>query len=480
MTLIANTDLEKLRPAGRLERYFMYCHDLGLYLNVGATGYYSCSNPPSLSLQSIIYAALATVLAQHPVLSTVFVSESSSNVFYSRLPAVDLTHHVNFIRRQQPYDGVGRDIELDELLEKQHNTKFEQVNGATPCWRLMILTDQESLSSGPKFAATYVSHHSISDGMSVMAFHKSFLTALKTASNVPLSSTVVTSQKVPMLPSLDTAIKLPISAKYMAKALYSEVFASRPKGLWTGEPTQVVTATHFQSRVISADRTSAFAAQCKKNQTTVTAALQTLVAATLFELLPPQFTRLNTEVSVSLRRWLKDPIDALSLGMWLATYEDPYERRQQAQDFSWDEARRSRQLALEFLAREGRDSEIGMMRFLPDIESYCKSRIGKKRDKSFEVSSVGVHDHNKEERDDGTSDIQKGDATGNKWRIGRMIFSQSSHAPASAITVSVVTGADGCCVLGFTWQEGSVSKEMVEKLIDLVPIKILELSGPVL
>lgn len=459
---------------GRLERYFVCCHDLGLYLNVGTTGYYSNPTPPSLSLQSIIYAALATVLEQHPALSTVFVSESPSKVFYSRRPAVDLTQHVEFIQRQQSYGGVGRDTELDELLEKQHNTKFD---GEISCWRLMILTDQVEPPSGPKVAATYIAHHSISDGMSGIAFHKCFLAALKSTSNAPLPSNVITPPKTPMLPSLDTAIKLPISAGYMAKSLYSEVFASRPKGLWTGEPTQVVTKSYFQSRVIPADRTSAFAAQCKKNNTTVTAALQTVIAASLFELLPTHFTRLQAEISVSLRRWLKDPIDASSLGMWLLTYEDPYDRCRQAQGFSWDEARRSRQLALAHLAQEGRDSEIGMMRFLPDIESYCKSRIGKKRGKSFEMSSLGVFNSYQEGGDQSQNENEN--TTGDKWRIGRMIFSQSSHAPASAITVSVVTGADGCCVLGFTWQEDAVSREMVEKLTDLVPMKVLQLSEPV-
>lgn len=461
--------------SGRLERYFVSCYKLGLYLNVGATGYYSCSHSTSVSLKEIIYSALATVIQQQPVLSTVFVDDSSSKIWYSRLPELDVTKFVTFLQRQQPYDGVSRDVELDELLEKQHNTKFEEINGATPCWRLMILASHENSFPIPKFSVTYVSHHSISDGLSTIAFHKSFLAALKSTNNVSLPSTIITSPKTEMLPSLEKALKLSISGGYMVKTVYSEIFASRSKSLWTGKPIQVVTASHFQSRVIGSDCTAAFAAQCKKNQTTVTATLQALIAATLFELLPSQFAHLECEVSVSPRRWLKYPISESSLGNWVVTYNEPYKRRQQSQGFSWDEARRSRQSALAYLAREGKDGEIGLLRFLPDIESFCRSRIGKARDKSFEVSNVGVFDYNKEQIEGNIDDAESGNSIRERWHIGRMVFSQSSHAPASAITVSVVTGADGCCVLGFTWQEGSVPREMVEKLIDLVPMKILEL-----
>ncbi|KAH9203357.1 hypothetical protein DL95DRAFT_419105 [Leptodontidium sp. 2 PMI_412] len=139
--------------------------------------------------------------------------------------------------------------------------------------------------------------------------------------------------------------------------------------------------------------------------------------------------------------------------------------------------------------------EVGV-RFLPDIDAFCRARIGKPRGKSFELSSLGVFDLNGKKEveavvDDshGHGDVngngnetvnenENGRASGKKenWSLGRMIFSQSSHAPCSPITLSVVTGGDGACVLGFTWQEGVVFQDMMDQLMDIVSKQVVEVS----
>jgi hypothetical protein len=294
---------------GLLERYFTSCYSLRLYINVGLTGYYSGSH--STSLQSTIFSALAIVVQQHPVLSTVFINESPSNIFYGRLPEIDLSKIVTFVQRQKPYTGAGADLESDGLLEKQHDTGFEEMNGTAPFWRLMILTDSTA-SPKPSFAATFICHHSVGDGVSVVAFHKSFLAALQTI-NGSLSSTIVQSPKTPMLPTVEDVLKMPVSAKHFLKKVSSELFLPTSKNLWIAEPIKVLTTSHFQSVVISPDITSSFVARCKENDTTVTATIQTVIAAALFQLLPAKFSTLQCNLSVSLRRWLPDPINEKSI-----------------------------------------------------------------------------------------------------------------------------------------------------------------------
>jgi hypothetical protein len=55
-----------------------------------------------------------------------------------------------------------------------------------------------------------------------------------------------------------------------------------------------------------------------------------------------------------------------------------------------------------------------------------------------------------------------------EWEMGRMVFSRSAWVSGSAFTVAVVTGGDGCLVLGFVWQEGIVGSEIVEEIIEMV------------
>lgn len=408
-----------------------------------------------MSLQSTIFSALAIVVQQHPVLSTVFINESPSKIFYGRLPEIDLSKIVTFVQRQKPYTGAGADLELDGLLEKQHDTGFEEMNGTAPFWRLMILTDSTA-SPKPSFAATFICHHSVGDGVFVVAFHKSFLAALQTI-NGSLSSTIVQSPKTPMLPTVEDVLKMPVSAKHFLKKVSSELFLPTSKNLWIAEPIKVLTTSHFQSVVISPDITSSFVARCKENDTTVTATIQTVIAAALFQLLPAKFSTLQCNLSVSLRRWLPDPINEKSIGCWASTVEEHYSR----QAFSWNEARRTRQTTLKYLSSSAKNDVVGMLRFLPNLHAFAKAQIGKNRSSSFEVSNVGVF---------------KADMEGNNWQLGRMVFSQSAFANESAFTVSVVTGADGSCVFGFTWPEGIVESDLMEKLIVMVSNDVEELA----
>lgn len=76
-------------------------------------------------------------------------------------------------------------------------------------------------------------------------------------------------------------------------------------------------------------------------------------------------------------------------------------------------------------------------------------KVGKERDSSFDISNVGVMRNNKKR----------------KWQVGRAVFSRSAFASGCVLPIAVVTGADGCMVLGFTWQEGIVEEELVHCVI---------------
>lgn len=85
------------------------------------------------------------------------------------------------------------------------------------------------------------------------------------------------------------------------------------------------------------------------------------------------------------------------------------------------------------------------------MASIFASKIGQARDSAFEVSNLGVFDALK---------------TDGGWDVGKIVFSRSAFASGSAIAVSVVSGSDGALSLGFTWQEGVVEEEVVDRLIN--------------
>ncbi|KIW74267.1 hypothetical protein Z517_12207 [Fonsecaea pedrosoi CBS 271.37] len=475
---------EKLRAVGRLERYSTARHDLKFYLGPAVTVSYKLPNSRSDQLKVCVYKALGDVITRHPILSAIPVDENTQDPYFIRLPEINLDKCVFFQTRHLDYDpdaGDERDGELDELLGTQHSVPYEAPN---PFWRLFVLTSSARPS---EFTASFFYHHALGDGISGIAFHRTFHSALcQVLSNLeidPPSTSVITSPSTPLLPSLESAHPLPISTWHILTVLFKHKIwsPSRDPGLWTGSkcitPLGRTGARHL---ALSASSTTALKNICRKNGTTISGALQTLVAGALFAHLPEKFTKVACSGALSVRGFL--PADAGitedSMGVWVQGMSDTYTRDhfsttqhgdsdKGAHDLlPWPEARRSRQNIERVLSLKGHNTDVGMLRFVQDYqEELFLSKVGKDRDSSFEVSNLGLF----------KKQPPSGDVEG--VEMGRMVFTQSAGVTASAIQVSVVTGADGCLVLGVTWQKGIVDDDLVEKMLKSVKEEVERLAS---
>lgn len=137
------------------------------------------------------------------------------------------------------------------------------------------------------------------------------------------------------------------------------------------------------------------------------------------------------------------------MGNWVSSIEAMH----RSQVFSWDEARRCRQLITKFLAQEGKDTNTGLLRWLSDYKHHFTSKLGTKRAISFEVSNIGTWPSRE------STDI-------NGWEVGRMVFSQSESVTGGAIQLCVVSGGDGSMTLGYAWQEGVVDNKLIEQVME--------------
>ncbi|KAK2865000.1 hypothetical protein FQN49_004008 [Arthroderma sp. PD_2] len=475
--------LERLRPVGRLERYSTARNSLKFYTNVAVTASYVLPSTCSLPLKDCIYKALETLVGQHPVLSAIPLEEDSTNPYFARLPEIDLDQCVTFQQRKSSLpskpsskdDGESnpdpdreRDVELDELLNVQHNASF---SAPLPYWRLCVLTDHQDSC---QFTAAYVWHHAIGDGSSGKAFHKTFLQALHHACSAPPLDvkSVIVSPKTPLLPNLEEVYPMPLSIFFILSVLFfTKIWkTARDPGLWTG--TKITTPLENQIRhlVVSERDTIALRDLCRENKTTVTAALQTLLANALFTNLPEQCTKLYCEGAISNRRWLTDDsITDDSIGVWVQDFgelysRDKFSKKEDRLEFSWDEARRSKQNLDRILSKKGKNAMVAMLKYVGDYQNELfLPKLGKEREKSFEISNVGVFRS-------GSEDLE---AKEKGPQIGRMVFTQSANVFGSAISSSVITGEDGCLVLGLSWQKGVVDADLVAAVIRTVNEKLV-------
>lgn len=439
--------------SGALEQFSSARHHLGFYHNVGISATYHSQGLTSVNLKALIFSALASLIGKHPILSVIPVNEDSAMPYFVRLPEINLEDAVTFMARQLPMPMVegGSDIELDNILEEQHNTNFKEHHGRLPFWRVIILIETGVVD---KFLASFIFHHALGDGSSGVAFHKDLLTAINTQCTV-LKSTVIVPPTTDLLPTLEQALPFavpPTAAQHI------------PNSIWTGGKICSPSRSHFRSLVFPKDVSEKLIQACRANSTTLTATLPVLIAVALTNNLPASFDELECTIPVSLRRYLppSSPIDETSMGVWIDAFSSYYLRSNNL-EFSWDEARRSRSKITQYLEKGGREVNVAKFLKVPDMCEYFLSKIGQERSSSFNVSNLGV--------------LAAAAGKGDQWQAGRMVFSRTAFVAGSAIDFGVVTGADECIVLGYSWQQGVVTDELVAAVVEGVREGIESVAG---
>ncbi|KAL4958138.1 alcohol acetyltransferase [Aspergillus filifer] len=464
---------ERLRDVGRSEKYSTARHPLRFYMNVAVTANYTLPKSFGLPLKDYVYKATETLIDQHPVLSAIPLREETEEPYWVRLPEVDLSQPITFQKPAQSLTLDEHDSELQKLIETQHDTGFE---APKPYWRLIVLTDDDahvqSEEASPRqrhFTAVFVYHHALGDGTSGKAFHRTFLQALRSLTSLQPgeSKQLITPPKNPLLPNLELVHPLPTSISYIAKILFKElVWNKRDAKLWAGGVYQLPLSTHVRLITLNAEQTSNLASVCRKNKTTVTCAVETAIARSLFPHIPERFTRVAGSVPITQRPWLPDTITDDSIGVFVQEHPEIFSRKVvTSKDFPWAETQRVRKGLIKEVAKESKDTSVGLFKFVKDYKNgLLQPKIGKERSSTFELSSLGV------------VKIEKADDEALP-QLKRVIFTQSASVTGSAIEFSLITGPDGCLILGASWQPRVVEEEVVEKVVGTLKVELQTLSA---
>ncbi|KAI4663925.1 uncharacterized protein J4E88_010775 [Alternaria novae-zelandiae] len=386
-----------LRPLGKSEQLSAVSHALGFFKNVGMSAHYSLSNSTeSPDLQRVVYAALADVVRKNAILSAIPVDEASPEAYFARLESIDLARCVFWRRRTGSTAQGEADLELDTILEEQHNTDFKTNYGDLPFWRLIILQDAGSELS---FTASFIFHHSLGDGATGSIFHTFFLQALNTAiSQTPFvahSSSIVTiDANIQLLSPLEQLHPLPINENLRDHR------ADGGKGLkeWFGNPIHTPLETHYKTLYFSPASTTTFAKKCKHNGTTVTSSLTAVLAGALLSALPEDIEALTGIIPINLRPWLNLPansadgamgsfIDAMKVQIRRSQYEqadDHHEKKSRG----LRAAHHTSQSISSYLATTSPTGEpytsIAPFKLIPDVAAVFSSLLGTSRDAAFE------------------------------------------------------------------------------------------------
>lgn len=426
---------------------------LGIYLNVGMTASYSCIRREPL--KTAIFRALADVISQHPSLSAIPIDIHGANPYFARIPQIDLERVVTFMEaKEELRDEVNPRI--DEMLEDQHNRPFTLGTQPSPFWRVLVLSNA---TNDTRFVASFIFHHCLADGLSGVAFHRALAISLSSSSSEE-SKPIVGSSTIPLLPELEQLPRFGTADQRPTSEHHSLDSSPGLRESWAGNcrTQSLPVRSRFRSTRISEGATRSFMRECKANATSLTAAMQTLISESLFRILPPRITTLQSDCPVSLRNWLPEPITNESIGNFGGSFSQIHRR----QTFSWDEARRCRKTISQIMDEKGHGMPFSHPEEMAaDLKSWFECKIGKPRISAFELSNVG--------RLLATEDLRL-------CRLDTLLFSQSAGATSAALKISLATGPDGALTIGISWQQGIVDEDVVAHLLQDLPKRIRALG----
>ncbi|KAJ3519843.1 hypothetical protein NM208_g13962 [Fusarium decemcellulare] len=431
--------LPSLRPLGPAEQYSTARSHLGIYTNVCVTATYM--NRHGENLRAALFRSLTSVIARHPILSAVPI-DTTTTPRCVRLPIIHLERIVAFVEKPGYTPGPSRDPTLDEFLEKQHNLPFQQDNSLVPFWRINVVTNPEDTSW---FTLCLCFHHSLLDTQSAVMIHEDLECALSSPQIGPIPDTVEACQQ-DLLPPLESMITLPTTADFVSR---QQDPGELPEYWWSGKQQAVPVRTRFSSVWIAEKCIRNWKGQCREQGVTLTSGLMSLIAVAFFRLLPKEYTMIQGDCAVSLRRFLPADIDQRSVGCYVGSFSEVYNRDTLS---PWKDAKRTKSIIDETLRKRGTDMPVAYLKHVPNLIQWLAGKMGKKRWAAWELSNVGGLGL--------ASDVKLEDGL-----IQSIMFSQSASTCSGAVKVSAASGRDGRLGLGFTWQDGIVDDELVHELI---------------
>jgi hypothetical protein len=482
---------------GPLESLTHLFHELGIQSNILVCAEYTKDN--QLLTEHKVLQALSKVLNDQPALSIIGVSQPSEKregnhrLWEARLPALRIQDCVEFVNNQN-------NVDLAQVFEKAHNQWFNTKDKSKPWWKLLIVNSRY---------AVLVYHHSIGDGLSGYAFHRSLLAALNSNEMSSSSTSGITEEgtfvirkpfKTPATSPFDhidekiswlhviygflfwTTLRFFVNQKYFlfSDAVFSKDYPTLAK------PFPIEERTRTKAKILRIDglTMTKCLSECRKHNTSFTGLLHTLIQVTLAADIYPEAKFGFSRLAVNLRPLLRvDPgrdvfTNAVStyyrtqpLGRYRACANKSMstEGSSSTQNISinaptvWDLAKAYKQdldhsiyksgtVTQDFLICKLLEGDIG------DIEDISFYGHGLYQNNSFLISNMGVFQPRENMADGG-------------WSIKDVGFSAGAiRATLSdfGIVFDVASVKDGDCVISATYEEGVLKDEMVKEVLRAV------------
>jgi len=483
MHTLPNTIAPTNSKQGPFEIMTHLFHDLGIQSNVLVSAQYSHGSSQSLT-QAKVAAALASVVREHPALSIIGIVRPSEKkkgnhrLWEARLPSIAFDDCVEFVQTAES---------LGKIYENAHNQWFDTHDMTKPWWKLIIVNGEH---------VVFVYHHSIADGLSGYAFHRSLLAALNEQENAASSTDTLVGDPSKALPPypldqiddklswfhviyhliLWLMIRFFINQKHFlfSDAVFPKTYPTAIKPF----PVEERTITKVQTLRIRKEDMKKCLSACRQHNTSFTALLHTLIQVTLATDAYPNAKIGFSRLAINIRPLLRtDPgrdvfTNAASqyarkqfLGKYRAAGRttSAETRRTEVEvdkSLTWKlAAKYKREMNRSLSSRKPLQDFLTGKLFGEDNEAVGMfTGLGLYQNNGFLISNLGVFEPKEGMVDGG-------------WSVTDVGFSAGEIRAALAdagiiFNISSVKGGD--CLVVATHEKGVINDEMVENVLEAI------------
>lgn len=482
---LMDTSLSYRPCVGNIERFFVMRQVLGYYRSLIVTALYTLRQPDASRISvETFFPALKHCIAIHPILSASLSGEATEAPKFVRPATLDLRNHVQIVDPaslgENSRDEIGQ---LKQVIAEDHNRPFLYKENIPP-WKIIVLpVSGQSKARKRRFYILFSYSHSHGDGISGLAFHKTFLQGLRISKRSG-TDPIYATPSLPLLPPLEQGVMLSISWLYLLGsllAIYLPKFISKLLNLqasitpespntWRAQPYSYNAETFrtgLEIIVIDSETLKDVISACKDNGTKMTGLLHQLIIRALSEVVPADALAGSfiAQTPLNLRRIMSDFTND-DIAVYTSADYELFPRHQKrgegglnaaesgsiVDEEMWAAARRTT-ARLAAHASQTTDQPVGLLQYLAHFRTWMVNQLGKQRDVSYELTNILVFDPL---CDTGNSDV--GASTSN-WELGRTLISQPADALGSPISFNVVTRKGGEMVITLTWQIGVLGLE---------------------
>ncbi|CRG89499.1 hypothetical protein PISL3812_06535 [Talaromyces islandicus] len=449
-----------LRTASPNERRCIARESLDFYRALLIGGIYVFGSPVDTSSIATFIPAVRQCIDRHAHLNITVIEAETESPSFHFCQRLDLSHHVQILNVDESDVTQEREDQIMErILPQILDSKWPS---GLPPWKVVVIPFSKT-----RCFISFSFSHSLADGTSGLAFHNTFINALQQQEfgfqNQAKDTVIYTPKKPTLSPPFDTAQNLPISWSFLLAPLLSTFLPSSlgfrshidpiTSKTWTGSPIFHSPETFKTNvRVLSIDAVAVDRAlkACRANGVKLTGLIHQFIVAALFKSLPESenYDNLVAQTAIDIRQLVNT--SKQEMGLYVSGEKQVLKAPQKTGPVAgelWEASKLTTQ-KLAAAANRRQDHVVGLLRYLNNMHSWMKAKIGERRDSSYEVSNLLSF------RPQPPSSV-----SGPGCSVVGMVFAQPADATGAPLSFNIVSVANGPLVITVTWQAGALDVE---------------------